>query len=247
MAVIFVHGVPEDRGDLGSPAGRAGARRRGHAWSPPGFGAPVPDGFGATLRRLPGLADRRGGEAQRRAARPDRARLGAAGTWPRLGGRPAGPGPVLGHGYRRDLRPGVRVARHGPGLADRRPGRGAGRRHVSAARPGSRAEALVQGRDDRGPRPRPAAEQLSPADRPVHAWPCTAPPGSPAMATWGQQLEAAQGPAAAGDQRHGGPPTWAAGNSRTGRRSGWAPRGKAVLDGLSHWWMLQDPGPRAPP
>ena len=123
--IVFVHGNPETAA-IWDPLIAALGRDDVVALSPPGFGAPTPDGWAAHERRLPGVAGRRA----RAARRPDRPRRPRLGRRPRPAPRrhPARSDPVLGHRHRRLRRPRVRLARHGPGLADagRRRGGGGG-------------------------------------------------------------------------------------------------------------------------
>ena len=57
VTVVFVHGVPETAA-IWDPLIAALGRDDVVALSPPGFGAPVPEGFEATFRRLHRLAGR---------------------------------------------------------------------------------------------------------------------------------------------------------------------------------------------
>ena len=108
---------PGGGGDLGTAAGRARAGRRRDAVAA-GLRRAGARRVRGDVGRVPRLADRR---ARRDGGpdRPGRPRLGrrarAAG-----GGGPPGPDPVVVQRHRRRRRPRVRVARHGPGLADAR-------------------------------------------------------------------------------------------------------------------------------
>jgi pimeloyl-ACP methyl ester carboxylesterase len=234
MAVIFVHGVPETAAIWDLLLAELG-RDDAVTLSPPGFGAPVPDGFGATsddyrdwliaeVEKLSGGPhdlighDWGGGHVARLvAARPDLARSWAtdiAGTfdpeyvWHDMAQvwQTEGPGEEL-----------VGVMFSGP--------------------PGPRAEALVQA-GMTGAAAQASAEQLSPqTGQCMLALYRSA--RQPAMATWGQQLEAAQDRPllvinATADPYVGGREL----AHRTAERLGGQ---EAVLDGLSHWWMLHDP------
>jgi pimeloyl-ACP methyl ester carboxylesterase len=234
VAVIFVHGVPETAAVWDLLLAELG-RDDAVALSPPGFGAPVPAGFGATsddyLAWLTAEVEKTGdgphdlighdwggGHAARLAAiRPDLVRSWAtdiAGT----------------------LDP--EYVWHE--LAQVWQTEGAGEEFVAgmfSGPPEPRAEALVQaGMTEAAARS--SAEQLDQqTGQCILALYRSA--RQPAMATWGQQLEAAERRPllvinATADPYVGGPEL----AHRTAQRLG---AQEAVLDGLSHWWMLHDP------
>ena len=122
--IVFVHGNPETAA-IWDPLIAALGRDDVVALSPPGFGAPTPDGWGATsdeylawligeVEQLDGPIDLVGHDW-------------GGGHVQRLAATAARPDPVLGHRHRRLRRPRVRLARHGPGLADAGRRRGGGR------------------------------------------------------------------------------------------------------------------------
>jgi pimeloyl-ACP methyl ester carboxylesterase len=234
MAVIFVHGVPETTA-IWDPLLAELGRDDAVTLSPPGFGAPVPDGFGATcddyLAWLTAEVEKLGGAphdlvghdwggilvARLAAARPDLVRslsMDIAGT--------------LDPDY----------VWHD--LAQVWQTEGAGEDFVGgmfSGPPEPRTEALVQaGMTEAAARA--SAENLGPeTGQCVLALYRSA--RQPAMATFGQQLEAAERRpslviAATEDPYNGGPGL----AHRTAQRLG---AQEAVLDGLSHWWMLHDP------
>ena len=200
MAVTFVHGVPETAA-IWDPLLAELGREDAITLSPPGFGAPVPGGFGATsddylawltagVENLAGAPHDLIGHdwggihvARLAAARPDLVRSWAtdiAGT--------------LDPGY----------VWHD--LAQVWQTEGAGEELVAAmfsGPPGPRTEALVQAGMTE-PAARSSAENLGPeTGQCILALYRSA--RQPAMATWGQQLESAERLADAGDQRHRGP------------------------------------------
>ena len=234
MAVIFVHGVPETTA-IWDPLLAELGRDDAVTLSPPGFGAPVPDGFGATsddyLAWLTAEVEKLGGAphdlvghdwggilvARLAAARPDLVRslsMDTAGT--------------LDPDY----------VWHD--LAQVWQTEGAGEDFVGgmfSGPPEPRTEALVQaGMTEAAARS--SAENLGPeTGQCVLALYRSA--RQPAMATFGQQLEAAERRpslviTATEDPYNGGPEL----AHRTAQRLG---AQEAVLDGLSHWWMLHDP------
>ena len=234
MAVIFVHGVPETAA-IWDPLLAGLGRDDAVTLSPPGFGAPVPDGFGGTsddylawlaaeVEKLGGAPhdlvghDWGGGHVARLATtRPDLVRswvMDIAGT--------------LDPDY----------VWHD--LAQVWQAEGQGEELVGAmfsGPPEPRAEALVQAGMTE-PAARASAGQLDQqTGRCILALYRSA--RQPAMATWGKQLEAAERRPllvinATADPYAGGPER----AHRTAQRLG---AQEAVLDGLGHWWMLHDP------
>jgi len=234
MAVIFVHGVPETAA-IWDPLLAELGREDTITLSPPGFGAPVPDGFGATsddylawlIAEVENLVggphdlighDWGGGHVARlAAARPDLVR-----SWATDIAGPFNPGYVWHD------------------LAQVWQTEGAGEELVAgmfSGPPEPRAEALVQaGMTEAAARS--SAENLGPeTGRCILALYRSA--RQPAMATWGQQLESAERRPllviiATADPYTGGPALAHETAQRLGAQ-------EAVLDGLSHWWMLHDP------
>jgi pimeloyl-ACP methyl ester carboxylesterase len=233
MPVIFVHGVPETA-EIWAPLLAELGRDDAVTVSPPGFGAPVPGGFGATsdeyrdwltgeVERIGGPADLighdwGGGHVTRlAAARPDLVRswcTDIAGVYD--------PDYVW-----HDLAQVWQTPAQGEELVAA----------MFSGPPGPRAEQLTAA----GMTPdaaRASAEQLDEdTARCVLALYRSA--RQPAMTKWGQELAAAEPRpglviSATEDPYAGGPDLAHRSAIRLGAR-------EAVLDGLSHWWMLHDP------
>jgi pimeloyl-ACP methyl ester carboxylesterase len=233
MPVVFVHGVPEAAA-IWAPLLAELGRDDAITLSPPGFGAPVPDGFGATsddylawltgeLAGLTGPVDLIGhdwgaGHVTRLAAtRPDLIR-----SW---GADVAG---IFDPDY----------VWHDMAQAWQTPG--VGEQTVAAmfdGPPGPRAEGYVA----LGMTPEAAAACAAAGGpemgRCILALYRSA--QQPRLAAWGQELEAApRRPAlvinATADPFVGGPELAHQSAVRLGAQ-------EVVLEGLGHWWMLQDP------
>jgi pimeloyl-ACP methyl ester carboxylesterase len=233
MPVVFVHGVPEAAA-VWTPLLAALGRDDAITLSPPGFGAPVPDGFGATadeylawlageLAAIGGPADLvghdwGGGHVARLAAtRPDLIR-----SWCiDLAG-------VLDPDY----------VWHDLAQAWQTPGTGEETVRAMFAGPaGQRAAGYV----GLGMTPE-AAQACAEAGGPEMARCILALYRSarqPKLTEWGKELEAAERrPAlvlsATEDGYTGGPLLAHRSAQRLGAQ-------EVVLEGLGHWWMLQDP------
>jgi pimeloyl-ACP methyl ester carboxylesterase len=233
MPVVFVHGVPEAAA-VWTPLLAELGRDDAITLSPPGFGAPVPDGFGATsdeyltwltaeLAQIDGPVDLVGhdwgaGHAARVAAtRPDLIRswcIDLAGifdpeyVWHDLAQAWQTPG--VGEET-------VRVMFEGP----------AGPRADAYAGLGMTPEAAAACAAAGGPEMARCILALYRSAR------------QPALTQWGQELAAAQRRPMlvinATEDGYGGGPELARRNAvRFGAQ-------EVVLDGLGHWWMLQDP------
>jgi pimeloyl-ACP methyl ester carboxylesterase len=233
MPVVFVHGVPEAAA-VWAPLLAELGRDDAITLSPPGFGAPVPDGFGATadeylawlageLAPISGPVDLVGhdwgaGHAARLAAtRPDLIRswcIDLAGVFD--------PDYVWHDLARAWQTPGtgeetVRAMFDGP-ASQRAPG------YVAL---GMTPEAALACAEAGGPEMARCILALYRSAR------------QPTLTEWGTELEAAErrpalvlNPTADG---YGGGPEKA---HRSARRFG---AQEVVLEGLGHWWMLQDP------
>ena len=233
MSVVLVHGNPETAA-IWDPLIAALGRDDVVALSPPGFGAPVPPGFGATsddyLAWLVGELEARdapidlvghdwgGGHVQRVAAtRPDLIR-----SWVTDIAGAADPEYVW----------------HDMAQVWQTPGDGEAAVDTMATLP---KEALVEAYQGVGMTPaaaRSCAEAATPEmGRCILALYRSA--AQPQMAIWGQQLEDAERRPglvviATEDQYTGGEALARRSAARFGAQV-------AVLDGLGHWWMLQDP------
>jgi pimeloyl-ACP methyl ester carboxylesterase len=233
MPVVFVHGVPEAAAVWDLVLAELG-RDDAITLSPPGFGAPVPDGFGATsddylawlvgeLESIDGPVDLIGhdwgGQHVQRlaAARPDLIR-----SWCSDVAGLADPDYVW-----HDFAQLWQTPDKGEEVI----------RDVFAA-----------------PAEQRAAQYVTLGMTPAAAQACAAAGGpemgrcilalyrsaiQPALTTWGRELEAADHRPglviiAAEDPFTGGPPLAHRSAKRFGAR-------EAVLDGLGHWWMQQDP------
>jgi pimeloyl-ACP methyl ester carboxylesterase len=233
MPVVFVHGVPEAPAIWDSLLARLG-RDDVLTLAPPGFGAPVPDGFAATadayLAWLTGQVaaldapvdlvghDWGGGHVLRLAAtRPDLIRswcIDIAGmldpgyTWHDL----AQVWQTPGRGEE------IVAAMFAPPVADRA---------AQLEALGMTPDAAVACARAGGPEMARCILALYRSAR------------QPALEQWGRQLAAAEPRpglviTATADQFTGGP-------DRSHRAAGALGARETVLDGLGHWWMLQDP------
>ena len=234
MPAVFVHGVPETAA-IWAPMLAELDLADAITLSPPGFGAPVPDGFGATsddylgwlageIERIGGPVDLIGhdwgaGHVMRLAtARPDLIR-----SWCiDLAG-------ILDPGY----------AWHDLAQVWQTPGEGERLvRDMFEAPVADQAAALV------GLGMRPAAAQACAEAAGPQMGRCVLAlyrsAVQPALTTWGQEFEAAERRPglviiATADRVVGTPEQAQRAAQRLGAR-------QAVLDGLGHWWMQQDPG-----
>ena len=235
MTVVFVHGNPESDaiwGPLLAELGRDDVLRL----SPPGFGAPVPDGFGATVTEY---RDWLIGE------------LTALGEPVHLIGHDWGGGHVVNVAvHRPDLL--LSWAADVVGLFDpdyvwhdlaqvwQTPEAGeANLAQMMGASDADRAAALVgQGF------PPEVAAQVARAQGPEMARCILAlyrSAAQPAMAELGRDLERAAARPGAAFAPTADPFVGANGNALTRRTAARAGARVVELDGLGHWWMLQDP------
>jgi pimeloyl-ACP methyl ester carboxylesterase len=233
VTAVFVHGNPETAAIWG-PLLRELGRDDSVTLSPPGFGAPVPDGFGATgddyrawlvheLEQMEGPIDLighdwGGGHVQRVAAsRPDLIR-----SWTSDIAGTADPAYVW----------------HDLAQVWQTPGDGEALVAAMIARPVAAGAAGLVGAGMTPDAAQACAEAVGPEmGRCILALYRSA--AQPAMANWGRELEAAERrPAlaviATADQYTGGEALARRSAERLGAEV-------AVLEGLGHWWMLQDP------
>ncbi len=234
--IVLVHGNPETTAiwDLLRAELAELGRDDVVALSPPGFGAPVPEGFGATsdeylawlvgeLERLEGPIDLvghdwGGGHVQRVAAtRPDLIR-----SWVTDIAGAADPEYVW----------------HDMAQVWQTPGNGEAAVEAMAALPLAERTAAFVGVGMTEEAARACAEAASPEmGRCILALYRSA--AQPKMTEWGDELAAAERRPAlviiATEDHYTGAEALA---RRTAERSG---AEVAVLDGLGHWWMLQDP------
>ncbi|MHA6763858.1 alpha/beta fold hydrolase [Streptacidiphilus sp. PAMC 29251] len=233
MTLILVHGVPETAA-IWEPLRRALGRDDVITLSPPGFGAPVPEGFGATsddylawlvgeLEQIEGPIDLvghdwGGGHVQRVAARR----------------------PDLIRSWCSDIAGGTDPAYVWHDLAQLWQTPGVGEETV-VSRFGAPVERQVAGLVKGGMTAEAAAASVAAAGpemgRCILALYRSA--AQPALAGWGAELERAERrPAlvinATADAYVGGP-------ALAHRAAGRLGAEEAVLEGLGHWWMLQDP------
>jgi pimeloyl-ACP methyl ester carboxylesterase len=235
MAVIFVHGVPETAA-IWDPLLTELGRDDAVTLSPPGFGAPVPGGFGATSD------DYR--------------------DWLIAETEKLGPGPhdLVGHDWGGGHVARLVAARPGlvrswatdiagvlepeyvwHDLAQVWQTEGAGEEFVAAmfsGPPEPRTEALVAAGMTE-PAARASAEQLN-AQTGQCILSLYRSAKQPAMAGWGRELETAERRpllviSATEDHYTGGPELAHRGAQRLGAAQ------EAVIEGLGHWWMLHDP------
>lgn len=236
MPLVLVHGVPETDAVWGPLRAELG-RDDVIALSPPGFGAPVPDGFGATsddylawlvaeLERIEGPIDLVGhdwgaGHVHRlAAARPDLIR-----SWASDLAGAFGPEYVW----------------HDMAQVWQTPGAG---EEAVAAMFGTPAQERVAGLIGLGMTPE-VANACAEAGGPEMGACILAlyrSAAQPALTNWGKELEQAERRpalviAASADPFVGGVELARPAAERFGAQL-------AVLEGLGHWWMLQDP-PRA--
>jgi pimeloyl-ACP methyl ester carboxylesterase len=234
MPVVLVHGVPETAA-IWDPMLAELGRDDVITLSPPGFGAPVPDGFGATsddyvtwltgeLMQLSGPIDLighdwGGGHAARLAtARPDLIRSWCTDI--------AG---VFDSGY----------VWHDIAQVCQTPGKGEELISYTSAMPladrAAQLEAIGM---------TPAAAQACAAAAGPDMGRCILAlyrsARQPIMATWGREFEQAERRpglviSAASDRFTGGP-------ELAHRMAGRLGATEVVLEGAGHWWMLQDPG-----
>ena len=236
MPAVFVNGNPESAA-IWDPLLAELDRTDVLRLSPPGFGAPIPDGFGCTVIGLPGLAHR-GAGGTRRAGRPGRARRGRQHRRRRRHdqARPAADlGQRLAWACSIPTTSGTTwptAGRHrgsGEKSVAELLGRHARRAHRAHGRLGHPAAGRRAARPAPGPGDGPGHPRLLPLRRPAghgRGWASTCPPRRRA-------------------------PAWPSSRPRT---TSWAPtemrrRSAAragarveALDGLGHWWMVQDPG-----
>jgi pimeloyl-ACP methyl ester carboxylesterase len=233
MTAVFVHGNPETAAVWGPLLAELG-RGDVECLSPPGFGAPLPDGFGATV-----------GEYRDWLVRELEALDGPVD----LVGHDWGGGHVVNVAMTRPdlLRSWVSdivgvfdpdYAWHPLAQTWQRPGDGEA---LVEAMLGGTVEDRAGGLVERGIT-RPVAEQLAAAQGPDMGRAILAlyrSAAQPAMAELGRGLEAAaQRPGlsvlATDDTMVGSDEMRRRGAERAGART-------EVLDGLGHWWMVQDP------
>jgi pimeloyl-ACP methyl ester carboxylesterase len=233
MTLVLVHGNPETAA-IWDPLIAALGRDDVVALSPPGFGAPVPEGFGATsddylawlVDELGAVAapidlvghDWGGGHVQRLAAtRPDLIR-----SWVTDIAGAADPAYVW----------------HDMAQVWITPGDGEAFVEAMAAMPSAERAATFEGLGMTPQAAQACADAMSPEmGRCILALYRSA--AQPKMAEWGAELEAAeQRPAlviiATEDPYTGGEELARRSAARFGAEV-------AVLEGLGHWWMLQDP------
>jgi len=234
MTTVFVHGVPE-AADIWNPLISELGRDDAVVLSPPGFGAPVPDGFGATA---PEYADWLAAELDRIGEPVD------------LVGHDWGGGHAIGAAIRRpDLV--RRLVTDIAGTADpdyewhdmaqlwQTPGQGEA---ILEAMNAMQFDDRVQGFVDMGMTPggARACVEAGGADMSACIVSLYRSAVQPNMTNWGAEYEQLDDRpdtlviAAADDHYTGGE----AMARRTAER--WGAK-IAVLDGLGHWWMMQDP------
>ncbi|WP_425568162.1 alpha/beta fold hydrolase [Nonomuraea rubra] len=244
MTVVFVHGVPVTSAVWTPLLKELSAFQHDEVvrLSPPGFGAPLPADFGATIEGLPELARCRA-FAIRRTRAPRRSRLGRRGTSPRSRW------PVPTCCAAGSATPSAGTSRTSSGTrwhsSGRRPARESGASERSSpGTPASGAARMVEWGI-----PEPAAGEVALAQgadmgRAILALYRSAVP--PVLVERGRDL-----PAAAARPGLVLVPTEdvTVGSVAARHRAAGRAGARAVeLDGLGHWWMLQDPargGPRA--
>lgn len=233
MPLVFVHGVPETAA-IWDPLLRELGREDVITLSPPGFGAPVPDGFGATADEyLSWLV----GELERIAGPVDLVGHDWGGTHVQ---RVAAGRPDLIRSWCSDVAGGADPEYVWHDLAQLWQAPGAGEATVEAMF-GAPLEDQIAGFVGLGMTPE-AAESSAKAGGPEMGACILALYRSAvgtALVDWGVELERAERRpglviSATEDAYVGGPVLARRSAERFGAR-------EAVLPGLGHWWMLQDP------